>query len=83
MRDSYGNGEREGAPVCLAVEVDGRLAPDVAVLLVPRAAEASNRPMEAAAAAVALSSPTVAAVAGPSRQRGTGRQPPRLQMSLT
>ena len=79
MRDSYGNGEREGAPVCLEVEVDGRLAPDVAVLLVPRAAEVSNRPMEAAAAAVVLSSPTAAAVVGPSRRRGTGR----LQMPRT
>jgi len=75
MRDSYGNGEREGAPVCLEVEVDGRLAPDIAVLLVPRAAEVANRPMEAAGAAVVLSSP---AVVGPSRRRGTGRlQMPR------
>ena len=73
MRDSYGNGEREGAPVCLEVEVDGRLAPDVAVLLVPRAAEASNRPMEAAAAAVVLSSPTAAAVV---RRRGGEVQVP-------
>ena len=46
----------------MEVEVDGRLAPDIAVLLVPRAAEVSNRPMEAAAAAVVLSSP--AAVVG-------------------
>ena len=38
MRDSYGNGEREGAPVCLEVEVDGRLGPRPRV---PPAADAA------------------------------------------